>query len=200
MTKNEVNTEELIMENYKVPESMFDKKRTKTTLFMLQTIFPNNSLMATEYFVNAFIDDAKFKHLLHRPIFILFKVEPGSTKWIMLAHKLRSKPEFTLEYFCGMQDKKHLIMMVFKVPDRYSNEYENFIDGKYSKFSEDYKKLFPQHTYNERAQPKESTIWQVLYKSDELKRNIERFFDTEFAPEDELWGIPEPKFEVYRYG
>lgn len=200
MTKNEVKVDELIREDYKVPESVFDKKRTKTTLFMLQTIFPNNSLVATEYFVNAFIDDALFKHDLTRCIFILFKIEPKNPRWIMLAQKLRSKPEFVLEYFGGMQDGKHLMMMVFRIPEKYAAEYDNFIDGKYSKFSEDYKKLFPRHVYNEKAQPIESVIWQALYKADDLKKRMEDFLDTEFGPEDELWGKPEPKFEVYRYG
>lgn len=199
MTKNEVKVEELIMEDYKVPESVFDKKRTKTTLFMLQTIFPNNSLMATEYFVNAFMDDDGYKHLIKRAIFILFKVEPRNTKWMMLAQKLRSKPEFVLEYFCGMQDGKHLMMMVFQVPERWSQEYEKFIDGKYSKFSDDYKKLFPQFTYNEKALPIESTIWRVVHKSDALKKEVENYFSVAFDPEDELWGMPELKFEVYRY-
>lgn len=200
MTKNNVNVEDVIMEDYKVPESVFDKKRTKTTLFMLPTIFPNNSLISTEYFVNAFIDDTKFKHSLNGVIFILFKTDPKNYKWQMLAQKLRSKTEYVLEYFCGMQDDKYLIMMVFKVPDKYTNEYQYFIDGKYSKFSENYKKLFPRHVYDERAQPKESTIWQALYKSEELRKSMENFLGVEFAPEDELWGKPEPKFEVYRYG
>lgn len=199
MTKNGVNTEGVIMEDYKVPESVFDKKRTKTTLFMLPTIFPNNSLVSTEYFVNAFIDDTQFKHQLSGVIFILFKTDPKGYKWQMLAQKLRSKTEYVLEYFCGMQDGKYLIMMVFKIPEKYTNEYQCFINGQYSKFSENYKKLFPRHVYDERAQPKESTIWQVLYKVEELKKSMENYFDVDFAPEDELWGEPEPKFEVYRY-
>jgi hypothetical protein len=125
----------------------------------------------------------------------------------MLTQRLRTKGEYILEYFCGIQDGKHLIMMVFRIPDKYINDYINFLDGKYSKFSDDYKKLFPQHTYNERAQPIESTIWRVIHKSESLKKELERFFTinpggknpTVFGPDDELWGIPEPKFEVYRY-
>src|ERR1700749_303966 len=176
MTKNRVNIEEIIQEDYKVPESAFDKKRTKTTLFMLQTIFPNNSLMATEYFVNAFIYDAKFRNAFIRPIFILFKVDLINPKWTMLSQKLKSKPEFVMQYFCGVQDGKYLIMMVFKIPDKYAAEDENFIGGKYSKFSDGYKKLFPKYTHNERAQPTESVIWRVLNKSEELKKELEAYF------------------------
>jgi hypothetical protein len=199
MTRNEVNIDEYIREDYKVPESVFDKKKTKTTLFMLQTIFPNNSLVASEYFVNAFIDDTKFKHDLKRCIFVLFKVEPKNPRWLLFANKVKSKLEFILEYFVGMQDGRHLMMMVFKVPERYTNEYDLFIEGRYSKFSEEYKKLFPQRTFNEKAQPGESIIWQALYKSEELRKKFETYFNVEFDPEDELWGKPEPKFEVYRY-
>jgi hypothetical protein len=98
-------------------------------------------------------------------------------------------------------------MMVFRIPSKYVSDYISFLDGKYSKFSDDYKKLFPQFTYNEKAMPIESTIWRVIHKSDALRKELERFFTvnptgsnpTKFAPEDELWGIPEPKYEVFRH-
>jgi hypothetical protein len=207
MTKNKVNIEGVLKEDYKVPESVFDRKKTKTSHFMMPAVFPNNSLMGTEYFVNAFLDDYGFGHTLDRVIFVLFKTDVKNQKWQMLTQRLRTKGEYILEYFCGIQDGKHLIMMVFRIPDKYINDYINFLDGKYSKFSDDYKKLFPQHTYNERAQPIESTIWRVIHKSESLKKELERFFTinpggknpTVFGPDDELWGIPEPKFEVYRY-
>jgi hypothetical protein len=207
MTKNKVNIEEALIEDYKVPESVFDRKRTKTSHFLMPSVFPNNSLMGTEYFVNAFIDDGGFRHTLDRVIFVLFKTDVKNQKWGMLAQRLRSKAEYLLEYFCGIQDNKHLIMMVFKIPEKFINDYVHFLDGKYSRFSEEYKKLFPKHAYNEKAQPIESTIWRVIHKSEELKRELERFFTvnpngshpTTFGPNDELWGIPEPKFEVYRH-
>jgi hypothetical protein len=208
MIKNDVNINELIKEDYKVPESVFDTKRTKTSHFMLNTIFPNNSIISTEYFVNAFLDDEKFDHDVVRPIFILFKTSLKDNKWTMLSQKIKTKAEFVLEYFCGIQDGKHLIMMVFSVPDKFAKEYELFKIGKYSKFSENYKKLFPQYLTNDRAQSPESKIWQALYKSDALRKELENYFTvtpngsnpTRFAPEDELWGIIEPKYEVYRYG
>lgn len=207
MTKNDVSVDKMLVEDYKVPEGVFDRKRTKTSHFMMPSVFPNYSLTGTEYFVNAFVDDAGFKHCLDRVLFVLFKTDPKAPKWITVAQRLRVKSEYLLEYFCGIQDNKHLIMMVFRIPDKYSTDYINFLDGKYSKFSEDYKKLFPRHAYNERAQPIESTIWRVIHKSEELKKELERFFTvspngthvTTFSPEDELWGVPEPKFEVYRY-
>jgi len=207
MTKNKVNIEEILREDYKVPESVFDRKRTKTSHFMMPSVFPNNSLMGTEYFVNAFLDDEGFKHTLDHVIFVLFKADVKSPKWQMLAQRLRAKSEFILEYFCGIQDKKHLLMMVFRIPDKFTNDYINFLDGKYSKFSDDYKKLFPQFTYNEKAMPIESTVWRVIHKSDVLRKELEKYFTVnaagknplKFDPEDELWGIPEPKFEVYRH-
>jgi hypothetical protein len=51
----------------------------------------------------------------------------------------------------------------------------------------------------------------VITKSGELKKELEEFFNVKetkgissvkdfvFSAEDEYWGIPEPKFEVYRY-
>jgi hypothetical protein len=208
MTKNEVSIEELFSENYMVPESAWDRKRTKTTHFLLPTVFPNNSLMGSEFFVNAFVDDGGFKHNLDRVLFTLFKVDVRNPKWTSLSQRLKAKGEYLLEYFCGVQDGKHLIMMLFRIPDKYINEYINFLDGKYSKFSLDYKKLFPQKVYNEKGNTTDSIVWRVIHKDESLKEELERFFNptpnngknlVRFDPEDELWGIPEPKYEVYRY-
>jgi hypothetical protein len=142
MTKNEVNINELIEEKYVVPESVWDRKRTKTSHFMLNSVFPNSSLMATDYFVNAFLDDYEFHHKIARALFLLFKVNTKDGKWQTIHGRLRTKAEYVLEYYCGKQDGKNLLMLVFQVPTRYAKDYINFKIGKYSKFSPEYKKLF----------------------------------------------------------
>lgn len=201
MTKNDLNIDELLREDYIVPESVFDRKRTKTSHFMLNTVFYNSSLTSTEYFVNAFLDDGGLAHRMSRPLFLLFKVAPKDNKWATIAPRLRGKTEYLMEYFCGVNEKKHLIMMIFQVPDKYSRDYLLFKNGKYSQFSPEYKKLFNRYTANEKAQPVESVVWRVLHKSTDLRKELELYFGepVKFSREDELWGIPEPKYEIYRY-
>lgn len=208
MTKNEVNIDKLIEEHYIVPESVFDRKRTKTSHFMINTIFPTNtSITSTEYFVNAFLDDEDVKHVFIRPIFVLFKMNKNDTKWMStMAPRLRAKPEFVLEYFCGTdpKTKKHLMMMVFKVPVKWGKEYTNFKAGKYSLMSEEYKKMFNRYTHDEKAQPIESIIWKVLYKHIDLREHLQDWIgrgsnDYQFTEEDELWGIPTSQYEHYRW-
>lgn len=201
MTKNEVNISQLIEEHYIVPKSVFDRGRTKTTHFMLNSVFPNSTLTTTEYFVNAFLDDGEYKHTIERPIFVLFKIKDGDTTWTKLHQRLRTKSEYVLEYSCGTQNGRNLLMMVFQVPDKWKFEYTTFLLGKYSKFSNEYKKLFGRYTTNEKAQPIESTIWRVIHKNEDLRKELIAYFgdDVVFDDEDELWGIAEPKFEVYRW-
>jgi hypothetical protein len=206
MTKNQVDIEKIIEENYIVPESVFDGKMTKTSHFMLNALFPKTStLTSTEYFINAFLHDEGFgSHMLPRPVFILFKVKPKDNKWTIIASKLRNKEEFLIEYFCGTQNGSNLIMMVFQVPDKWAKEYINFKAGKYSKFSEEYKKLFNRYTHDEKAQPIESIIWRVVHKAPELRKQLQDWIgrspnDYVFTEEDELWGIPTPKYEHYRH-
>jgi hypothetical protein len=161
--------------------------------------------MNTEYFVNAFLDDEEFEHRLMRPLFLVFKVLPKDNKWATIAPRLRAKSEYLMEYFAGVQDAKHLTVMVFQVPDKYAKDYLNFKQGKYSHFSPEYKKLFNRYAANDKAQPVESKIWQVIHKSKELKKEMENYFTvrpdkpTVLDPEDELWGIPEPKYEHFRH-
>lgn len=201
MTKNDLDINELLQEKYKVPESVWDKRNTKTTHFMLNTIFHNASLTSTEYFVNAFLDDADFPHKIIRPLFLLFRTNPRDNKWETILPRLRSKSEYLMEYFCGMQDKKQLIMLVFRIPEKYTKDYLYFKNGKYSQFSPEYKKLFNRYMTNDKAQPVESNIWRVINKSNDLRLELEKYFGepVKFSPNDELWGVPEPNFEVYRY-
>lgn len=206
MTNNKIDINNLIKENYNIPESIFDTKRTKTSHFMLQSIFSNSSISGTEFFVNAFLKDDNYNVNFPRPIFILFKVKSfKDPKWNFLLDKLRSKPEYMLEYFCGVKDNYNLIMIVFQVPDKYAKDYLLFKAGKYSKFSEGYKKLFSQYNYDEKGVPQESIIWKVVTKHSSLKKELEKFFTVhparpfKFSKEDELWGIPEPTYEYYRY-
>jgi hypothetical protein len=201
MTKNDLNIDDLLVENYIVPESVFDRKRTKTSHFMLNTVFYNSSLTSTEYFVNAYLDDGDLAHKIFRPLFLLFKVAAKDRKWADIAPRLRAKSEYLMEYFCGINEGKHLIMMIFQVPDKFAKDYLFFKHGKYSQFSPEYKKLFNRYTANEKAQPIESTVWRVIHKSTELKKELELYFGepVKFTKEDELWGRPEPKYEIYRY-
>lgn len=204
MTKNEVNIADIIAENYIVPESVFDRKRTKTSHFMLNSIFTNSNLSGTEYFVNAFLGDAEFQTKVERPIFVLFKYEQTDTKWLTILGRLRTKEEYIGDYFCGIQEGKNLIMVVFQVPKKYEKDYDNFIEGKYSKFSPEYKKTFNRYTTNDKAQPVESYVWRVIHKSPELRKELQNWIgndpkDYTFTDEDELWGIVQDKYEVYRF-
>ena len=205
MTKNDVNVKEMLEEKYVVPESIFDRNRTKTSHFMLNTIFPKSSLILTEYFVNAFLDDHEYKHNLVRPLFVLFRMNQKDAKWDAIVERLRLKKEYVLEYFCGSEKSKNLLMMVFQIPQSYAKDYILFKTGKYSQFTAEYKKLFNRYTHNERLQPVESTIWRVLHKSPELKKELIAFFEVDntrpldLSPEDEFWGKPELPYEVYRY-
>jgi hypothetical protein len=208
MTKNEVDINELIQEHYVVPESVFDRKRTKTSHFLLNTVFPKGNVLNMEFFVNAFLNDDGFEHQLLRPLFVLFKFKQNDPRWYAVYKKLIEKEEYIMDYLCGTQDGKIMRMMIFQIPDKYAKDYIKFKAGQYSKFSPEYKKTFNRYTATEKGLPIESTVWRVINKSPELKKELEKFFNVpskvsvrayQFEPEDELWGIPQPKFENYRY-
>lgn len=206
MTQNDINIDELIQDNYIVPESIFDRKRTKTSHFVIPAIFSNNSIMSTEYFVNAFLDDENFTHNIKRAVFVLFQAKDNDNKWDLLFQKMKLKKEYVLDYITGTKNDYNLIMIVFQVPEIYSKDFINFKNGRYSHFSEEYKKFFPRYMANNRAQPTESALWKIINKSEDLKQELIRYFTVDkkrpfsFSPTDEIWGIPERKFEVYNYG
>lgn len=204
MRKNDVIVNEAIKETYVIPPSVCDGKYTKTTQFMLPSIgLTNRNHLMRKFFINSFLDDRKHRHEYERPIFVLFGVEDFKDKdWYKVYSALLKSPNYIGDYDCGIQDKKKLVMMVFKVPDEFEKDYFNFKRGKYSKFSDAYKQKFPQEIADENGNIKESTLWQIMNKSPILMRLLEEDFGLDEGSMDdaeEIWDRPSRKREYYRY-
>lgn len=221
MTKNEISLKDALLEGYITPTSMYDGIYTKTTQFMLPSISVNiKNKIVFKFFVNSYINDVKHEHEYERPIFVLFSVKDFKDKdWEKVYSALILSPNYITDYDCGKQDEDNLVMIVFRVPDEYARDYYLFKKGKYSQFSQQYKEKFPRFvaTDDNKNEPKESIMWQVINKSDLLKEELAKEFTAKndngqyfkqddydqmlatFNEMDEIWDIPRKEREYYRY-
>lgn len=200
MTKKGEKLENTLEEVYNVPEAHLDGKYTKTTHFMLYGLGINpNSNVFRYNFLNAFIDDAAVDHNIKNPIFILFQTEAFNDKWKRIETILKSIPVFIYEYDVGVYKGKNLIMFAFEFPSIFGADYFKFLQGEYSKFSPEYKKLFKKEFKNEQGVSKESAIYGVINKTDSLKEKIENRIDEKLDPTKEYWEKMSPEREIFRY-
>lgn len=90
------------------------------------------------------------------------------------------------------------IMYVLNVPDKFINEYNNFLLGKYSKFSNDTKKILCDHACrNSIKKNYETQMYSILYRTDKRKKEIEESLDVKLPEDAEYASIFNEKAEIY---
>lgn len=193
---------EALQEIYRTPKSKYkDGNSTKTTQFMLPSILNANNALFLKYFQNAYLTDIEHKHNYERPIFVLFSIKDYKEEdWKKVYFTLIKSKSYITEYDVGIQDNKYLLMIVFQVPKEFEKDYNNFRLGKYSLFSEEYKKKFPEFLEIDKKTKKKNVIWQIINKDKELIKKIaEDLIISEDLLQDEIWEMPRKEREFYRF-
>ncbi len=200
--KQKLKEVEVLQDDYNIPNSIYDKRFTKTAQFMVPAIGVNLlSKIVYEYFENAFLTDREHPHNYERPIFMLFSVKNFSEiNWKKLYNVLISSPNYLTEYDVGIKDGKYLIMIVFQVPIEFAKDYDNFRLGRYSLFSKKYKEKFPE--FLDEKKEKKNIHWQIINKDPILRREVEKRFNVEngfLKDADEIWDTVRNEREFYRF-
>lgn len=205
MTRNDEIIDKNLEEAYEIPESKYDGKYTKTSQFLLPAISLNiRNIHVSKFFVNAFLGDAEYKTTVQRPVFTLFSIKEYDAEWKAVYNGLKKKEEYVTDYDCGTKNGNNLLMVVFQVPNKYANEYFNFKLGRYSKFSDEYKALFPERIKDQHGNEKESITWGAMHLSERLRTEMNNKFknnpfDKDLLKEgDEIWEMPRAFREYYR--
>lgn len=71
-------------------------------------------------------------------IYLLFRPEVIDADFMSFAEELQKNPNF-IEVIDGGKGK---VLFVYRIPKRFRRDYELFLEGKYSKFSGDFRKCF----------------------------------------------------------
>jgi len=159
--------------------------KTKASIFMMpmltgtQDLFFYNTL-----FVNAFIGvegDYDCLGLLYR--------FSGSSTFLKFEQALKSFKSFKEV----LDPSPYFVLFVFNIPKKFQNDYVKFIKGQYSRLSPELKEnIFKFHGVDTN-----SSLGQILYKSDKRKLRLEESLGTSLPTNAELLDIPDLNTETF---
>jgi hypothetical protein len=152
---------------------------------MLGLIDRNASFFITKNFANCYIGDANHPELGKR-IFLLYNYFM-TVEYVKFERKLELMSEFSTDYDYADDQQ---VMYVFDIPEQYAKDFQLFLDGKYTEFSEDYKQTILRFWD---VKDKPSIYYSVLYATD-ISDDGEIFHDLEG---NESWPKPVLTEEIY---
>tara|TARA_R110002167_G_scaffold9799_7_gene45266 strand:- start:66 stop:824 length:759 start_codon:yes stop_codon:yes gene_type:complete len=171
ITKNKIKAYEI-----------FSSKRTKSSNFILPMIGGDRKLLFWDrLFVNCYIENDDTILLVYRisldPMFIRF--QEALEKFKFLKEVRFPHPEY--------------IIFAFSVPTKYNRDFNHFINGRYSQFSNDYKlKILDFHFLDMEGQTA-----QILFKASIRKKQLEETLGCILEEESELLSIIDPEKETF---
>ena len=178
-----------IINRYKISNNIYYDismaKRTKSSTFIFPMLTGNRRLFLWKsLFVNCFLHTEEDKNcisLLYRwssdPVFLKF--EKALSKFKSFKRRYDPSPNY--------------VMFVFDIPKKYKKEYQLFLKGKYSKFSQDYKL----HILNFHKLDMDSEVAQILFRSKRRRKALEKKLNCSLPEDSELLSIIDNYEEVY---
>ena len=197
--KNLYDIRKVIEADFKMPNSPFSGNRTYTSLFLIPAFEINLNSLIYHFFVNAYLDDYKIEHIYKRPMFFLVETKKIDDNFRRIDLDLQRNKNFRYTYVAGTHGLSFLFMYVFECPSQYAQEYDRFLNGEYSKFSENYKGRFYRLIQDQEGGFDESPISGVMYKTAKTKEKVEKIIDVQLSPSQEYFGKPDKKLEIFRY-
>lgn len=174
-----------------------EKKFNKTTLFLTRCIFSINfEALKKTGFVDSYTTDPAYDFNKDKKlIFMLFKNKKLTVEDLTnIVGVLAVKPVSIIHSYELIND---YCMLVVEFPKEYENDYEMFLEGRYSKLSEDFKENFPdtREVFNEKNQRvgEEYTIYYHIFNRTDWLKNywLKRLNLAKLEPGVELWQQPD---------
>lgn len=152
------------------------KKITKTTDFLLPLLGKSKSEMLRFVFNTYLCDvdvDMDWKGMLF--ILVRFKSIPAYTRFTSW---LEEHP-----YYRGQYDlfNAEFTMYIVEIPEFFMRDYEKFLDGKYSRMSDEAKSAIM------KGRPENSTMYEILTRGKQLRVSIENELHAKISEDLELW-------------
>lgn len=91
------------------------------------------------------------------------------------------------------------ITFIFKMPEEFTNEYKEFINGKFSRFSQKSKDIIIDYVTSYHKPNTAKKVKMVLYKDQELRRHLEHKLAVKLDADLDLTSIPKIEEESFNY-
>lgn len=93
--------------------------------------------------------------------------------------------------------KHNTLLFKCKIPEQYQPDVDNFITGRYSKFSKQAKEIICTRNNGGKRGYEETREYKILYKMPDLKQTLEERLGVKLGTEAELFSIPNMEDELY---
>jgi hypothetical protein len=168
-----------------------DKTVTDSTRFLLRGVGLLKPELAQYGFINAYIDDVDHEPHYKDCLYLLFKpVDIQALEFFIEEQREERTPRLVEEY----DHPGGYVVIVYKFPAKYMEDYRLFLEGKYSKFSDDYKGLFPMERTGmtkKNIPTKEPSFYDLIFnRRDEMRNVLEEKLDVILDPGSEYWSSP----------
>lgn len=169
---------------------------TDTTRFLLRGLSLYKKDLEGYGFLNAYLDDADHEHHYENSVYLLFKPRDlGIFEWYVEGEKART--HLLMEEY---DYPNGYVVLVYKFPAEYMEDYREFLEGAYSKFSEKYKSQFPMIREGKTSKGipfKEPSFYAHIFKrSDKMRDYWEMKLDVILDPRSEYWDKPDKEKET----
>jgi len=164
---------------------------TQATRFVLPMLYSkdrNDNFFITKNFENCYIGDGNHPQL-GKKIFLLYDYKM-TVEFVKFERKLELMSDFNTDYDYGDENQ---VMYVLDIPEEHVEDFQLFLKGKYSQFSNDLKlKILKFWDIKDET----STIYRVLYANESIKEG-ELIIDSDSCAENEYWPKPVLSREIY---
>ena len=181
-----INIIEKMYSNNVLFYELYVAKKTKSTLLIMPMLGSSKKLFFyNNFLVNCFVGT---KEEGEGSIVLLYRwsKDPRFLKFEAALKQFRNFIEFK-------DMSKDFILFKFKVPTKYKKDYKTFIDGKYSKLSNQYKNQILK--FNDADI--DSQIAQILYLGERRKSRLEHSLGITLDPDAELFSVIDRDLELF---
>lgn len=167
-----------------------------STIFLLPGIGHQRRQLLKYGFIAAYIDDKNHEPHYRNAVYMLFRPPDMDAFQIFLDNEYETlsrrydRGKILDEYDYG----KGYVVVVYGFPERYLSDYRLFLEGKYSRFSEEYKDLFPKKIdvlENDGSVTEQFSLPYLIFnKVKSLKEFWEEKMGVALDSDSEYWMLP----------
>jgi hypothetical protein len=171
----------------------------KTTAFMLPALDLQNNKTSYKIlehfgFVNCYLDHKQGIYRKENYLYLLFNpTREAFKKFYTLYEIYKNHPNFVEDYMIDHQ----LIMVVFKIKEKWKSTYEMFKQSKYSKMSKEYADMFKTVTLSGKVNIGYQYL--IIHKHKDYREHLEKELDVEISSNAELMNIIDLTKETFDY-
>lgn len=174
---------------------MLDVKKTITSIFMVPTLGIGRERLIDCGYLNGYIEDSRRDIQYEGCIYLLFKPD----KLDMFREFLDEEYERTKSVVDDYDYEDGFVVVVYSLDDKFNRDFELVKQGKYSKTSQEFQRLFPKVVkikHKGLMKDEISLQYRVFNKTEDLKKYWEDKLDVEFDETMEVWERFNPENEI----